>query len=115
MAPRLAGDDSLCFFLRAPQRLRLTRRWTLQVQPWVANRGEGGALREVGTHFFFGMMELFGERCVDRVIANVEYKDGMEGTGAEVAASGTMRLGGEIFFTSVTRVRSRGHLGCADE
>jgi len=71
------------------------RDW--QVQPWVAGRAEGGILREVGTHFFFGLMELFGERCVGCVRTDVSYPppniDGSGGGGAEVAARGTLRLG----------------------
>ena len=95
------------------------RDW--QVQPWVAGRAEGGILREVrkgqaqhcgsnaslfcradgsmvfqvGTHFFFGLMELFGERCVKRVRADVRFADGPGGDRGEVAATGTLQLGAE--------------------
>ena len=54
------------------------REW--QVQEWCAGRAEGGPLREVGTHYFFGIMEIFGHGCVRRVQARVVYPDGPEGT-----------------------------------
>ena len=57
------------------------REW--QKQPWCANRAEGGPLREVGTHFFFGLMELLGHGCVSRVRCTVIYKDGVDGVAAE--------------------------------
>lgn len=62
-------------------------------QAWVAGRAEGGALREVGTHFFFGIMELFGACCVGRVCAQVRYADGPTGSRAEAAAAGKLLLG----------------------
>ena len=48
---------------------------------------------QVGTHFFFGLMELFGEGCVGRVRATVGFADGEEGAGAETAATGVLELG----------------------
>lgn len=62
-------------------------------QAWVAGRAEGGALREVGTHFFFGLMELFGACCVGRVCAQVRYADGPTGSRAEAEAAGKLLLG----------------------
>eukprot|EP00937_MAST-01D_sp_MAST-1D-sp2_P005198 g5198.t1 len=58
------------------------REW--QRQPWVAGRAEGGALREVGTHFFIGLHELFGYGCVTRVRAACVYPSA--GAGAAPAA-----------------------------
>ena len=66
------------------------REW--QVQPWCAARAQGGPLREVGTHFFFGLMELFGHGCVRRVRATVTYPDGPDGTAAEASATGVLEL-----------------------
>ena len=66
------------------------REW--QVQPWCAGRAEGGPLREVGTHFFFGLMELFGHGCVKRVQATVTYPDGAAGVAAESSAYGVLEL-----------------------
>ena len=86
---RITGARLTLAFKRWP------REW--QRQPWVAGRAEGGPLREVGTHFFFGLMELFGERCVGRVCAHVQYEDGEAAGGrtAEVAANGVLTLGAE--------------------
>jgi predicted dehydrogenase len=71
----------------------LTRRRRRQLQPWVAGRAEGGPLREVGTHFFFALQELFGACCVGRVRAQVDFADGPGGSRSEVAAQGLMVLG----------------------
>ena len=51
------------------------RAW--QTQPWCAQRAQGGPLREVGTHFFFGIHELFGHGSATRVKATVTYPDGV--------------------------------------
>lgn len=67
------------------------REW--QTQPWVAARAHGGPLREVGTHYFFGIMEVFGHGCVRRVQATVDYPDGPDGTAAEISAHGQLDLG----------------------
>jgi predicted dehydrogenase len=69
---------------------RWPREW--QRQPWCAARAEGGPLREVGTHFFFGLMELFGHGCVRRVRCTVTYPDGPGGSAAESSAEGVMEL-----------------------
>ena len=68
------------------------RAW--QRQPWCAQRLQGGPLREVGTHFFFGIMECFGHGCVRRVVASVVYADddGAEGSAAETTVHGTIEL-----------------------
>lgn len=84
LGPLIRGRLSLHF----PQ---WPRPW--QVQPWCAGRAEGGALREVGTHWFFGLMELFGHECVQRVRCTVTYPAAdNEGTAAESAADGTLVL-----------------------
>lgn len=59
-----------------PLRVSLTFRfpqWPREWQDveWLEGREQGGPLREVGTHFLFGVQELFGG--VDRVAAEVEY------------------------------------------
>jgi len=66
------------------------REW--QVQDWCAGRKEGGPLREVGTHFIFGLLDLFGHDCVQRVCANVTYPDGPDGTLAEQSVDGVLEL-----------------------
>jgi len=48
---------------------RWPREW--QDVAWLAGRRQGGPLREVGTHFLFGVQELFGP--VDRVAAETTY------------------------------------------
>ena len=58
------------------------REW--QTKPWCAGRAQGGLLREVGTHFLFGLCELFGHGAA-RVRAAVNYPDGAGGERAEVA------------------------------
>ena len=65
------------------------RKW--QVQPWVAERAQGGPLREVGTHFFFGILQCFGPRSVARVRANVDFPAD-DPAAAETTASGTLEL-----------------------
>ena len=59
---------------------------------WCAERAQGGALREVGTHFFFGINELFGHGCVERCKCTVTYDDGDDGRMAETAADGILVL-----------------------
>jgi predicted dehydrogenase len=57
---------------RVELRLRFPR-WPREWQDvaWLAGRRQGGPLREVGTHFAFGVQELFGP--VDRVAAETTY------------------------------------------
>jgi len=45
------------------------REW--QDVEWLTGREQGGPLREVGTHFLFGVQEIFGP--IDRVSAAVDY------------------------------------------
>ena len=45
------------------------REW--QDVDWLRSREQGGPIREVGTHFLFGVRELFGG--VDRVSTEVQY------------------------------------------
>ena len=68
------------------------RPW--QRQPWVAGRAQGGALREVGTHFFAAIHELFGRGCVTRVKADVRYPQPAADAAdaAELACSATLEL-----------------------
>lgn len=66
------------------------REW--QVQPWCAGREQGGPLREVGTHFLFGLLEVFGHDSVRRVRADVVYPDGVDGVAAESAVDGELEL-----------------------
>lgn len=66
------------------------REW--QVQPWCAKRAQGGPLREVGTHFFFGLHEIFGHESITRVKAVVTYPDGAEGSDAESAVEGVIEI-----------------------
>ena len=63
---------------------------------WCARRAQGGALREVGTHFLFGINDLWGHGCVEAVRCEVEYADGADGALAETAADGAMRLRGGL-------------------
>eukprot|EP00933_Yihiella_yeosuensis_P033334 TRINITY_DN27065_c0_g1_i1.p1 TRINITY_DN27065_c0_g1~~TRINITY_DN27065_c0_g1_i1.p1 ORF type:complete len:381 (-),score=66.30 TRINITY_DN27065_c0_g1_i1:238-1320(-) len=81
------------------------REW--QVQPWCAGRGEGGPLREVGTHFFFGIMECFGHGCVKRVKTEVLYADGPGGTASEISASGTLELDSGLLISLDVRTDSK--------
>lgn len=73
------------------------REW--QRQKWVAERAEGGALREVGTHFLFGIHELFGHGAVRRVSAKVSYPDGPGGILAEESVDGVLELAPGSFDT----------------
>ncbi len=47
------------------------RKW--QDTEWLKTSEQGGALREVGTHYFFALNEIFGE--VDEVTAITNYPD----------------------------------------
>ncbi|NHX36092.1 MULTISPECIES: Gfo/Idh/MocA family protein [Halolamina] len=58
------------------QRIELTFRfpqWPREWQDveWLAGREQGGPLREVGTHYLFGVQEAFG--AVDWVNADIDY------------------------------------------
>ncbi|MFO8115560.1 MAG: Gfo/Idh/MocA family oxidoreductase [Halorubrum sp.] len=77
-----------------PRRVKLRFRfpqWPREWQDvaWLESREQGGPLREVGTHFLFGVQELFGP--VDSVSADVGYA-GPEAYENDVV--GTFRAGG---------------------
>jgi predicted dehydrogenase len=76
-------SDSTVFGLVETVHLRLLfRQWPRewQRQPWVAQRHEGGPLLEVGTHWVFGLLELFGhENYLSTHCDLIEYPDGLEG------------------------------------
>ncbi|KTG08717.1 oxidoreductase [Haloprofundus marisrubri] len=59
-----------------PKRISLDFRfpqWPREWQDvsWLESREQGGPLREVGTHFLFGVQEIFGS--IDRLSADVTY------------------------------------------
>eukprot|EP01062_Namystynia_karyoxenos_P039468 TRINITY_DN28678_c0_g1_i1.p1 TRINITY_DN28678_c0_g1~~TRINITY_DN28678_c0_g1_i1.p1 ORF type:complete len:332 (+),score=102.85 TRINITY_DN28678_c0_g1_i1:72-1067(+) len=66
------------------------RKW--QDQRWVAERAEGGPLREVGTHWVFALLEVFGGGSVAKVRCDIAYADGPSGTLCETTAEGTLQL-----------------------
>lgn len=70
------------------------RRWPRdwQVAGWVAGRSEGGPLREVGTHFIFGILELFGPKSVARVRCEVSFPGPPAEAAAETRAEGVIEL-----------------------
>jgi len=77
-----------------PRRVELRFRfpqWPREWQDvaWLESREQGGPLREVGTHFLFGVQELFGP--VDAVSADVGYA-GPDAYENDVV--GTFRAGG---------------------
>ena len=93
---RLAVEEGQLGRLRAGHLklhfVRWPRSW--QTVPWCAGRSQGGPLREVGTHFLFGLLELFGHGAARRVRATVRYPDGPGGSGAEAAVEGEVELAG---------------------
>ena len=77
-----------------PRRVELRFRfpqWPREWQDvsWLESREQGGPLREVGTHFLFGVQELFGP--IETVSADVGYS-GPERYEDDVV--GTLRAGG---------------------
>eukprot|EP00928_Gymnodinium_smaydae_P057866 TRINITY_DN41091_c0_g1_i1.p1 TRINITY_DN41091_c0_g1~~TRINITY_DN41091_c0_g1_i1.p1 ORF type:complete len:411 (-),score=49.12 TRINITY_DN41091_c0_g1_i1:121-1233(-) len=74
------------------------REW--QQQPWCAGRADGGPLREVGTHFLFALLELFGHENIKRVRADVLYPDGPDGSKAEESVDGAFELAAGVFGSS---------------
>jgi predicted dehydrogenase len=70
------------------------RAW--QTVPWCAGRAQGGPLREVGTHFLFGLCELLGHGAARRVRAAVTYPDGASGERAEVEVEGEIEMAGGL-------------------
>ncbi|TKX70864.1 Gfo/Idh/MocA family protein [Halorubrum sp. SP9] len=78
----------------APRRVELRFRfpeWPREWQDvaWLESREQGGPLREVGTHFLFGVQELFGP--IEAVSADVGYS-GPDAYEADVV--GTFRADG---------------------
>ncbi|WP_284012170.1 Gfo/Idh/MocA family protein [Halobaculum litoreum] len=67
---------------------RWPREW--QDVDWLRSREQGGPVREVGTHFLFGVRELFGG--VDRLSAAVQYAGPDE---CEESVVGWFAAGGE--------------------
>ena len=63
--------------------------------PWVGKRAQGGALREVGTHYFFGLLEVFGHSAVKRVKTEVAYPPG-SGDEAEISCTGVLEMEGGL-------------------
>ena len=66
------------------------RAW--QTVPWCAGRAQGGPLREVGTHFLFGLCELLGHGAARRVRATVRYADGAGGAASEIEVEGEIEM-----------------------
>ena len=62
------------------------REW--QRVPWCTDRSDGGPLREVGTHFLAATLELWGQHCVRRVRAHVQYPAGDGGQAAAASGGG---------------------------
>jgi predicted dehydrogenase len=70
------------------------REW--QRQPWVAQRQEGGPLLEVGTHWVFGILELFGHNHYHSTHSDaIEYPDGANGILCESRCSGMIEFQNE--------------------
>jgi predicted dehydrogenase len=73
---RALVDDVASGAVGDPKRVELAfrfPRWPREWQDvdWLRTREQGGPLREVGTHFLFGVQELFGP--VESVSARVDY------------------------------------------
>lgn len=64
------------------------REW--QKQPWVGQRIEGGPLLEVGTHWIFGILEIFGHNNYISSTSTIEYPDGSNGILCESSCSGNL-------------------------
>ncbi|WP_276302186.1 Gfo/Idh/MocA family protein [Halorussus lipolyticus] len=90
MRERIADGD-----IGDPKRVTLNfrfPRWPREWQDvdWLESREQGGPLREVGTHFLFGVQELFGP--IEEVSANVTYR----GPGKyEESVAGHFSVGGD--------------------
>lgn len=68
------------------------RAW--QNVEWLGKKYQGGPLREVGTHFFFLLHELFGE--ADKVFSLVQYPSE---EGAETLATGIIKMKNGLIAT----------------
>ena len=86
--------------------VRWPRSW--QTVPWCAGRAQGGPLREVGTHFLFGLCELFGHGAARRVRATVRYPDGPDGSEAEAAVEGEIEMANGLTVTLSVRTDGSG-------
>jgi predicted dehydrogenase len=88
--------DSTHFGLIEQVHLKLLfRQWPRewQRQPWVGQRHEGGPLLEVGTHWIFGLLELFGhENYLSTHCDLLEYPDGPSGVMCESRCSGIIQF-----------------------
>ena len=93
----LVGEGAIGDPRRVELRFRFPqwpREW--QDVAWLESREQGGPLREVGTHFLFGVQELFG--AVDAVSADVgyagpdAYEDDVVGTLRADGVRGTIDL-----------------------
>ncbi|HKZ42337.1 MAG TPA: Gfo/Idh/MocA family oxidoreductase, partial [Candidatus Hodarchaeales archaeon] len=71
-------------------------QWPRSWQPaqWLIGSFEGGALREVGTHFYFLLIELFGP--VSKVLSVVEYPSSGK---AEIVAHGIITMASGLTCT----------------
>nr|WP_042182144.1 Gfo/Idh/MocA family oxidoreductase [Kibdelosporangium sp. MJ126-NF4]CEL14565.1 Myo-inositol 2-dehydrogenase [Kibdelosporangium sp. MJ126-NF4] len=69
-------------------------RWPRDFQAtatWLAGRDQGGFVREVLSHFVYLTDRIAGP--LTAVETSVDYSDGPDGTGSEVAARGLLRAG----------------------
>ena len=89
------------------------RAW--QTVPWCAGRAQGGPLREVGTHFLFGLCELLGHGAARRVRATVSYPDGARGSGAEVEVEGEVEMEGGLRVSLSVRTDGSGLAADGDD
>lgn len=53
---------------------------------------QGGPLEEVGTHWLFGILELFGHECYRGVDCSITYPDGKDGILCESHCNGELLL-----------------------
>ena len=68
------------------------RAW--QNVPWLSKKFQGGPLREVGTHFFFLLHELFGD--VDKIFSLVQYPNEED---SETLATGLIKMKNGLVVT----------------
>ncbi|MBE1462271.1 Gfo/Idh/MocA family protein [Kibdelosporangium phytohabitans] len=90
---RVAGDD-LGTVRGVDIRVQFPR-WPRDFQAtatWLAGREQGGFVREVLSHFIYLTDRIVGP--LEAVETSVDYSDGPDGTGSEVAARGLLRAGG---------------------
>jgi len=66
------------------------RPWQAAAGPWLAQRAEGGFVREVLSHFIFVLQRVLGPAAVQQ--SSVSYP--ADGIGAETALQARMRVGG---------------------